>query len=1216
MGSQLAADDPERLGGYWLASRLGVGGQGVVYEAYDACGARVALKVLHRGATPFERERFGREADAARRVASFCTARVVDVGVDGDTPFIVSEYVDGHSLADEVGTNGPLEADAVLRLAAGAATALATIHQADVIHRDLKPGNILLGPDGPRIIDFGIARAPDMSLTGTGALQGTLGYMAPEVLSGQRATAASDIFAWAAVVIFAASGTEPFRGSSLGEVAYRTAALEPDLSAMPGRIRHLLTAALSKDPEQRPDAVGLLTGLIDGAPKAVDPRLALLEAGAQWAAAPLAGRTGEETTEVVPPLGDRAEAVFTGLPSAGRRAAQGVLLRMVVPGEADDGSQDSVRSASRDELYAGQTAQEASTVREVVDEFVAAGILVTDGDLVRPVSAALLPAWRRLHEWAETDRAGLTVLRGVGTAARVWSSHGERRDDLLSGTALRTCLEWLATAPAQLTPTPLERRFLLAARTEAHRAAKRRRRLLTGVAGSVVIALIAGVIAWFQSNEARDRADQAAAKAVAEVSDGLRATQPETAMLLGLASWRIGRTAESRAALNSAATQLQSGAIDLPDDDVLAAVDGRWRLSSDGTRLAAAGPHGGKLWKLPRGSSGVTKLLYELSHDNTEFIVSADGGTIVVGDKDGTYRRISAENGETLGELDMESDGVTPREVTDNGTVLLDHEGEEEVSRVSVVDSEGSLLLDRAELKVVGLSPDGRYYAVCTNDGLDVWSLGSDEGPVRSAEDTDLDSDGRCPRIAFSPDGRFVAVWHSTETTIWDLSADRSTGLVRMKAGPEEYESADAQLRFSSDGRYLLVYEGGILRVSLSEGTGGFKTDLVNIPVPTPSGGQSDVTQIALDERTKKLSYISTSTNQLRQSDVSASLDSDPDESGTKGVAISPDGGTALIRKGTGETRTQYLMDLRTGKKRGVPLPQQTSVIDKGVFVGALSADGRFIAYNNIRIDTDSPDGGNIDMVVKDSSTGRQIDEMPYPADYAVDYLSLSPDGRYLSVSSVEAGTLESRKVQVRDVRNHEWIAEYPEKGHGVFSPDSKRHVSPQGVVLDLETRDKRTSDFGHGSTAELAFSQDGTRLAVLKSSGVVEVWDGEVRERRARMPGATVQGGSHFGATAEHLTFSEDGSLLATSVGERNVQLWDVDEGLPLGRPLGLTGQGIDAMVFNGEVLRSLGGTKVHALDLNPGHLADRVCTRVGRDLTRKEWDSHVPDAEYRKIC
>ncbi|MFJ5868505.1 protein kinase [Streptomyces parvus] len=148
------------------------------------------------------------------------------------------------------------------------------------------PGTSCLGPDGPLIIDFGIARAPDVSLTPTGAIMGTFGCMAPEVLAGQRAAEASGVFAWAAVVLYAATGTEPFRGENIAEVAHRTTTVEPDPGALPPEIRPLMAAALAKDPELRPTAAGLLLGLIGAPVKAADPRAALLEAGARKAAAP------------------------------------------------------------------------------------------------------------------------------------------------------------------------------------------------------------------------------------------------------------------------------------------------------------------------------------------------------------------------------------------------------------------------------------------------------------------------------------------------------------------------------------------------------------------------------------------------------------------------------------------------------------------------------------------------------------------------------------------------------------------------------------------------------------------------------------------------------------------------------------------------------------------------------------------------------------------
>ncbi|MFG1679998.1 serine/threonine protein kinase [Nonomuraea sp. NPDC049269] len=255
----LLPEDPGAVGPYRLVGRLGEGGQGVVYLAEAPGGGPVAVKVLQDGLAGDDR--FAKEVAAARRVEPFCIAQVLDASL-GARPYIVTEYVDGPSL-QQAGrhTGGDLQ-----RLAVATATALAAIHAAGIVHRDFKPANVLLGRDGPRVIDFGIARATDSALTVTSSIVGTPAYMAPEQLAGAAVGPAVDVFAWASVIVYAAGGEPPFGQDALPAVISRILNNEPQLGDLPHGLRPIVYACLSKDPTRRPTMQDVLLGLLGGQP--------------------------------------------------------------------------------------------------------------------------------------------------------------------------------------------------------------------------------------------------------------------------------------------------------------------------------------------------------------------------------------------------------------------------------------------------------------------------------------------------------------------------------------------------------------------------------------------------------------------------------------------------------------------------------------------------------------------------------------------------------------------------------------------------------------------------------------------------------------------------------------------------------------------------------------------------------------------------------------
>ncbi|NRQ39884.1 serine/threonine protein kinase [Nonomuraea sp. NN258] len=242
------------MGPYRLVGRLGQGGQGVVYLGEDAGGGRAAIKVMNGG---IDRS-FARELAAARKVNEFCTARVLVADLDHEPPYVVSEYIEGPALAGVA----PLRGAALTRLAIGTATALAAIHRAGVVHRDFKPGNVLMGQDGPRVIDFGIARIADATATRGGAV-GTPPYMSPEQFSGDPVGPASDVFAWGATMTFAGTGRPPFGQEAFAAVAYRILHGEPDLGDLPEPLRSIVARCLAKDPALRPSARDVLLDLLE-----------------------------------------------------------------------------------------------------------------------------------------------------------------------------------------------------------------------------------------------------------------------------------------------------------------------------------------------------------------------------------------------------------------------------------------------------------------------------------------------------------------------------------------------------------------------------------------------------------------------------------------------------------------------------------------------------------------------------------------------------------------------------------------------------------------------------------------------------------------------------------------------------------------------------------------------------------------------------------------
>ncbi|WP_007510546.1 WD40 repeat domain-containing serine/threonine protein kinase [Pseudofrankia saprophytica] len=748
-GVPLLATDPRQVGSYTLLRRLGRGGMGVVYYGRSHEGRLVAVKVI-RPEVAADREfraRFRHEVANARRVRGFCTAEVLDADTDGELAYLVTDYVQGPTLAQAIRERGPLARADLEQLAINMATALTVIHSAGVIHRDLKPENVLLSPTGARVIDFGIARALDAATALSREIRriGTPAFMAPEQVAGTDLTPAADIFAWGGVVVHAGTGRLPFGDGPTDVIFYRIETKPPDLSGLPMPLRDIVAVAMRKDPAVRPTA-GELYGMLLGASVPAAPEPPESSADDEPKTTVISALPGLPPWTIPPwaPPVPSGVSVPPAAPTAGPISPGGPIR----PAGWVSPARDSRPGAVSHPPPTGPPGAGTPPRRRRGRTLVAAGVALA-------VAAALTT----VVLLSRGGGAGGAPTEDLSTGSRTLAAQATAAEPTDRGLSLR-----LATAAYRLAPT-----------SEAHAA------LLAAVDGRLTtLAVLTG-----HTNNVIYTAFSPDGKILATTSDD------GTARLWDL----TGPGQPTTIATLTAHTGEVNGVAFSPDGKVLA---------------TASGDHTIRLWDVttPRQPVSLATLT---GHTEAVFGIkfSPDGRLLASsGSLDHTARlwdvtnprqptplaTISGHDGAVWG-VAFSPDGRTlATAATDQKARLWDLTDPRSPALLATLTGHTDFVLDLA------FSPDGRTLATTSGDRtIRLWDVTNLRKPVSVA--TLTGHTNALYGVAFSPDGRTLATTSRDQTArLWDVANPRQPRPLAVLAGHDDHVYGVA---FSPDGRHL-----------------------------------------------------------------------------------------------------------------------------------------------------------------------------------------------------------------------------------------------------------------------------------------------------------------------------------------------------------------------------------------------------------------------------
>ncbi|MEU6255395.1 helix-turn-helix domain-containing protein [Streptomyces sp. NPDC047043] len=964
--------------------------------------------------------------------------------------------------------------------------------------------------------------------------------------------------------------------------ALRDAVVRP-ATAAGLRVERELTARIVEEVHDQPGALPMLSH-------------ALRETWRRRRSGVLTLAAYEEAGGVHGAIAAAAEEVYGGLSPDQAGTARRLLLALIAPG---DGTADSRRPVRRADLREWPDPE----VPIVLERLSRARLITVDEENVELAHEALITGWPRLQCWIEENRERLRMHRHLTEAARNWQEHGRDPGTLYRGVHLALADVLFTRERHDDDLTARERAFLCASRVAhrmerwtAARMQRRIRRLVLALTCVMAGALVAGQIAWHESDVAEGERSLAGARQAADFADRDRVTDPRTRTLLSIAAWRLAQLPESRAALFDALAEPERDAFTDPDQND----ETRDFLTDSGRTLLSVGGGSWSAWDVATHSRTGSGRLPDLPVT----AVSLDGRTLALAGTDADShagRRLwrlpavtegpaETQNPSGLQDPDpvgYQQDPVGHRTAADSnlGVDAYVVNGPDTTAQLRAF-TDDPVVLERSVADVVVPSADAQLAAVCAQDGpltlRDIVHHRTVSGEWQNSPAVDCSS----ASLVFDRAGTHLAAVSDTGIHVWDTASGRQLAHLAQPGA--------SHLAFTPDGRFLAA--------AGQDGTTVWRISAATAPVFRHTLTDGPVTALAWDPAAPTLRCLTGST--VHSLDLTVPLTSPWLDRPLDHETLGPDGRLLATAERHGDRYRFHLRDTRTGRVVAEPPALEAPGRTHAAPLMTFSPDGRAFAYG-----IGDPDASGARFVIWNTTTHRVQAAVHPSGSPTVRSIALAPGGRELLLSRATAtgsptGEVWNTARGTRTDRPEDLAATLKSAlASGFAGPVT---ALPYGLDTDVPLDSDGDADL-------LALSPDGAHLATGGDFGSVTVWHGRrERHREAVLPPAA-------GARVTALAFSPDGRTLAVGYGSGALRLWDTDTRQPLGGSLNTPGDAIRSLAFGAHgdsVYASSAHVPVQRYAVGPAQVVARLCARAGRNLTANEWRTYLPDVPFRRLC